>query len=519
MFLSEVPDFLRSKSFPIEVALVSVTPPDKHGMCSLGVSVDVVKSGLDSAKVKIAQINRNMPRTFGDSLIPYKAFDYVVHADNEIPELPNIEIDEVSMAIGKNIAGIIKDGDILQTGIGGVPNAVLKNLTNKNDLGIHTEMFTDGLVELIKNGNVTNKTKKIMHGRSLTGFCMGTKQLYEFVHENPLIEFYPSEFTNDPFRIAQNDNMVSINSALQIDLTGQVCADSIGHKFYSGIGGQVDFIRGASRSKGGKAILAFPSTALNGKASRIVGQLLPGAGVVTSRGDVRYVVTEYGIAYLHGKTIRQRAIELIQIAHPKFRDELLEFVKNNKYVSFDQKLLQKGINYPVKCEEHNLFEKGDFYCRPVKITDDKKLQNLFYQRLSDKNDRPVPDLPSVFSNDKVFNFVNLDYNDSMAFCMFKHSDYDSELVGYIYYTVEDVENKIARMHIIVDKNFRSKGVGRFLTDKIFKYANSHNVAFIKCKVFNSNKSMKSLLTRLGERSVKWDMVAQGETIDFKFQLD
>ncbi|OFZ71625.1 MAG: hypothetical protein A2451_13280, partial [Bdellovibrionales bacterium RIFOXYC2_FULL_39_8] len=439
MFLSEVPALLKSKSFPIAAALVSVTPPDKNGMCSLGVSVDVVKSGLDSARIKIAQINTKMPRTFGDSLIPYKSFDYVVQAEQDIFELSesHLEIDADSEAIGKHIAGMIKDGDVLQTGIGSIPNAVLKNLTKKNDLGVHTEMFPDGLADLLKNGNITNKTKKILHGRCLTGFCMGTKKLYDFVHENPLIQFYPSEFTNDPFIIAQNDNMVSINSALQVDLTGQVCADSIGHKFYSGIGGQVDFIRGASRSKGGRAILALPSTAKNGAVSRIVADLLPGAGVVTSRGDVRYVVTEFGVAYLHGKTVRQRALELIQIAHPKFRDELLEFVKNHKYVYFDQRLLQRGANYPVDWELHGLFENKDCYLRPIKITDEKKLQDLFYSRFNDEEEVYESDLPSAFSRQGIQHFVNLDYKKEMAFGVFRHADFDSILVGFAYFSAFD----------------------------------------------------------------------------------
>ncbi len=524
MFLSEVPALLKSRSFPIAAALVSVTPPDKNGMCSLGVSVDVVKSGLDSAKLKIAQINTKMPRTFGDSLIPYKAFDYVVMADQDIFELSasHLEIDEVSAAIGKNIAGMIKDGDVLQTGIGSIPNAVLKNLTNKNDLGVHTEMFPDGLAELLQNGNITNKTKKVLHGRCLTGFCMGTKKLYDFVHENPLIQFYPSEFTNDPFIIAQNDNMVSINSALQVDLTGQVCADSIGHKFYSGIGGQVDFIRGASRSKGGKAILALPSTAKNGTVSRIVSGLLPGAGVVTSRGDVRYVVTEYGVAYLHGKSIRQRALELIQISHPNFRDELLEFVKNHKYVYFDQKLLQSGISYPKVWEEHGLFENKDCYFRPVKITDEKKLQDLFYSRFSEEEEVFESDLPTAFSRQTIQHFVNVDYKKEMAFCVFKHEEFDSILVGYAHFSAyEDVHDGgqlVADMNFMVDKKFRGRGIGKLLTQKLFDYAKTVNISKLRATVSSDNFSMIHILRNLGKLTNDWKSSTAESLVTFEYVI-
>ena len=520
IFLSEVPALLQSKSFPVTAALVSVSPPDNHGMCSLGVSVDVVKSGLESAKIKIAQINPNMPRTFGDSFLPYNAFDYVIEGAQNLPELPNIEIDKVSEEIGKNIAGLINDGDIIQTGIGGIPNAVLKNLTNKNDLGVHTEMFPEGFVDLIINGNITNKTKKVLHGRSLAGFCMGTKRLYDFVHENPLIEFYPSDFVNDPFIIAKNDNMVAINSALQVDLTGQVCADSIGHKFFSGIGGQVDFIRGATRSKGGKAILALPSTAKGGEISRIVGELLPGAGVVTSRGDVQYVVTEYGIAYLHGKSIRQRALELIQIAHPKFRDELLEFTKKHKYVAFDQKILQSGINYPNDLEKHNLFGEKEFYSRPIKITDERKIQDLFYSRvLENKNDSEFePDLPKTFSRNSIQSFINIDYKKDMALCVFKHAEFDSIMVGYAHYTSTGSSNDFAELNIMVDKNFRGKGIGKYLLKSLYDYAKENNISQLRATVNDDNQSMTHLLRKVGEFAKSSEIIKVEELTTFIFNV-
>jgi acyl-CoA hydrolase len=325
IFLSEVPALFRSGQIPLDYALVMVSPPDRHGYCSLGISVDVVRAAVQSAKHVIAEVNPLMPRTLGDSYIHVREIDSFVDSARPLLELPPAAQTEVTARIGRNVADLIEDGSTLQLGIGAVPDAVLSCLLDKRDLGIHTEMFSDGILPLVEAGVLTGKRKTLNPGKLVTSFCMGTRTLYDFVDDNPSVEFHPSEYVNDPYVIAEHDNMVAINAALEVDLTGQVCADSIGDRFYSGIGGQVDFIRGAARSRGGKPIIALPSTAKlkDGRmVSRIVSFLKPGAGVVTSRGDVHYVVTEWGVASLHGKSIRERVQALIEIAHPDFRAEL-----------------------------------------------------------------------------------------------------------------------------------------------------------------------------------------------------
>ena len=322
IFLSEIPGLFRSGQLPLDVALIHVSPPDEHGFCSFGVEVGITKPAAESARIVIAEVNDKMPRALGDSFIHVSKIDYFVPVSYYLPELPQGSPGEVQMRIAEHIAEMIPDGATLQLGIGGIPDAVLLYLRDKKDLGIHTEMFSDGVVELVEAGVITNERKTIHRGKIIVGFVLGTQRLYDFIDNNAMVEFHPTDYVNDPFIIAQNDNMVAINSAIEVDLTGQVCADSIGTKFYSGVGGQVDFIRGAARSKGGKPIIALPSTAKNGTISRIVPTLKVGAGVTTTRNDVHYVVTEYGVAYLHGKTIRQRVNALINIAHPNFRDEL-----------------------------------------------------------------------------------------------------------------------------------------------------------------------------------------------------
>jgi acyl-CoA hydrolase len=325
IFLSELPALFRSGQLPLDVALIMVSPPDAHGYCSLGVSVDVVKAAVENAGFVIAEVNCRMPRTLGDSFLHVSRIDAFVESDSPLLELPPPKQTDVTRRIGQHVADLIENGSTLQMGIGAIPDAVLACLTDKEDLGVHTEMFSDGILPLVDAGVVTGRAKTLYPGKIISSFCMGTRTLYDFVDNNPAIEFHPTEVVNDPFVIAQNDKMVAINAAIEVDLTGQVCADSIGERFYSGIGGQVDFLRGAARSRGGKPIIALPSTATlcdGALISRIVSNLKPGAGVVTSRGDVHYVVTEWGVASLHGKSIRERARALIAIAHPDFREAL-----------------------------------------------------------------------------------------------------------------------------------------------------------------------------------------------------
>jgi acyl-CoA hydrolase len=332
VFLSEIPHLILSGSVGVDVALIQVSPPDRHGFVSLGVSVDIVRAAVDTASVILAEVNPNMPRTLGDSFLDVDRISALVPVDDPLPQRLPEPLDDVVREIGRNVASLIPDGATLQMGIGKIPDATLAALTDRHDLGVHTEMLSDGVMDLAEAGVFTGRRKNFLPGKLVTSFIMGTTRLYEWVHDNPLIEMRPSIFTNDPFQIARNDNMVAINAALAVDLTGQVAADTVRGRFFSGIGGQVDFIRGASRSRGGKPIIALPSTAKGGAVSRIQGTFEEGTGVVTSRGDTHYVVTEFGVADLWGKNIRQRTEALIDIAHPDFRAELLAAAKQRCYV-------------------------------------------------------------------------------------------------------------------------------------------------------------------------------------------
>jgi 4-hydroxybutyrate CoA-transferase len=331
VFLSDVPALFASRRIPLDVALISLSPPDEHGLCTLGPSIDAAKTAAEHAPIILAEINEQLPRTHGATGVPFERVTAFVHTDRPLHQAPAGEIGVVANQIGEHIANLIEDGSTLQMGIGSIPNAVLSRLGNKHDLGVHTEMFSDLLVPLMQAGVVTNRQKKVHPGRTVTSFVNGTRALFDFVHDNQLVEFHPCDRTNDTSLIRKNPRVVAINAALEIDLSGQVCADSIGHSIYSGIGGQMDFIRGAVLSEGGKAIIALPSTARNGQVSRIVSTLRPGAGVVTTRGHVQYVATEYGVVDLHGLNLKKRAEALISIAHPDFRAELAREVREIRH--------------------------------------------------------------------------------------------------------------------------------------------------------------------------------------------
>lgn len=321
--LHQIPRLIYEGILPIDVALIHISPPDEHGFCSYGVEVGCTKAAAERAKTVIALVNKRMPRALGDAFINVSRLTHVVEVDRDLLEIAMAaEVSDTSRAVGQNVAALIEDGSTLQLGIGEIPDAVLLYLKEKRNLGIHTELFSDGLVELVEAGVVNNEAKSLHKGKTIAAFVLGGKRTFDFLDNNPFVEFHPNDYVNDPFVISQNDKMVAVNSALSVDITGQVCADSIGRDIYSGFGGQVDFIRGAARSKGGKPIIAMPSTARGGKVSRICDALPEGSGVVTTRADVHYVVTEHGVASLFGKSLRDRAEELIAIAHPEFRDEL-----------------------------------------------------------------------------------------------------------------------------------------------------------------------------------------------------
>ncbi len=332
IFLGEIPRLFQSGELKINVALISVSPPDEYGFCTYGAGVDITKAACENADLVVAEVNPHQPRSLGNSFIHLNKIDHLVEVYTPLPEYKPEQMTDVHRKIGEYCAELIEDGATLQMGIGAIPDAVLNYLKDKQDLGIHTEMFSDGLLSLVQAGIINNEKKTLHRGKSIASFALGTKKLFDFINNNPLFEFHPNEYTNDPYVIAQNDKMVAINSAIEVDITGQICSDSIGNRIYSGFGGQVDFIRGAARSKGGKPVIALPSTAKNDEISRLVPMLRPGAGVVTTRADIHYVVTEYGVAYLFGKSLEERAKALIRIAHPKFRDELTEEARKFGYI-------------------------------------------------------------------------------------------------------------------------------------------------------------------------------------------
>jgi len=330
--LSEIEELFSSGAISLDVAVLQLSPPDEHGFMSFGPGVDCSLTAARTAKFVIAEVNRQMPRTFGENSLHVSDVNMIVETDRPLLEVQPEMITSTHRRIAQNVASLIPDGATLQLGIGGIPDAVLSFLRDKNDLGIHSEMVSDGVIPLIESGVINGRAKSVHAGKAVIGFVLGSRRLFDFLHENVMFEYHPIRYVNDPFLIAQNHRMIAINSALEVDLTGQVCSDSIGTRPYSGFGGQVDFVRGAARSKGGKPIIALPSTAKNGTISRITPMLAPGAGVVTSRADVHYVVTEHGIAYLHGKSLRERAAALIGVADPRFRDELYEAAGRAHYL-------------------------------------------------------------------------------------------------------------------------------------------------------------------------------------------
>ena len=388
IFLDEVPALFDRKIIPIDVALIQTSPPDDHGYMSLGVSVDIVKAAVENADLVIAQVNSYMPRTHGDGFIHIDKVNFLVPHDEPILEYHFAEDaqNEVTMEIGSYVARLIQDGDTIQVGYGSIPDRLLINFAGKKHLGVHTELMSDGIVELMKMGVIDNTRKTIDQGKTVAAFCMGKKDTYEYINDNPSIEFKTIDYTNSPLVIAQHESLVAINSALQIDLTGQSTAESLGKTFYSGMGGQASFMRGAVLSRRGRSILVLPSTASNGTISRIVPFLTEGSGVTLNRGDIHYVVTEYGIAYLHGKNIRERAMELIAIAHPKFRRDLIQEAKRQNLIYKDQAFIPgKAGEYPKEMETYRTTKTGmEIFLRPVKISDEPLIKDLFYS-LSDKS--------------------------------------------------------------------------------------------------------------------------------------
>jgi len=379
LFLSKVPSLFYQGIVRFDIALIQTSLPDKLGYMSLGISVDIVKAAVEKSSLVIAQVNTNMPRVHGDTFIHVTDVDFIVPYDEPLLEFKPRVPDEIAHKIGNYVSRIVRDGDTIQVGYGSMPNAIMESLSNKKHLGVHTELLPDGIIKLMKKGVIDNSQKTINRGKTVASFCMGVKETYDYLHDNPSIEFRTIDFTNNPLNIAAQKNMIAINSALQIDLTGQSSSESIGKYFYSGVGGHADFMRGATLSPGGKTILTLRSTSNDGKYSRIVPLLDEGSGVTLTRGDIQYVITEYGIAYLYGKNIRERAMDLIAIAHPKFRPWLVDEAKKQGLIYKDQAFVpgKRGM-YPEDIETYQTTQTGmNILLRPVKISDEPLLKDFF----------------------------------------------------------------------------------------------------------------------------------------------
>jgi len=496
-FLSEIPGLFEDRIMPLDAALVSVSPPDAHGYCSFGVSVDIVSAACRTADKVIAQINPRMPVTSGHSFIHMSEIDAWMEGDEPLAELEVPAIDRVTEQIGQYVSMLIEDGATLQLGIGKIPNAVLRYLRNHQDLGVHTEMFSDGIIDLIDSGVINNRRKTFHRGKVITTFCLGTKRLYDFVDRNPHVEFHPSEHVNNPANIARNERMVSINGALEVDLTGQVVADSVGYRFYSGIGGQVDFVRGAAMSKGGRPIIALPSTAKNDTISKIVPHVTQGSGVVTSRGDVHYVVTEYGIATLRGKSIRERALELIQVAHPNFREELLREVRTHYWVPDYQQRTPTDVPEWGNMEVRKLELQGHSYnLRPLQPADERRLQEFFYSHSKETLLMRYSHHPKGMSREKAAALVAVDQTRDLALCITesKGPREEIEAVGRYYYLAEDDSAEVA---FVVREVHQGRGMATRLLQEMMSIATQRGLCKLVATVRAENTPMLKVFDHHG----------------------
>ncbi|TET05784.1 MAG: GNAT family N-acetyltransferase [Promethearchaeota archaeon] len=501
IYASEIPRLFLTGRKHIDVALIQATPPDSYGFCSLGINVDIAKPLAQSAFINIVEMNPQMPRTLGNSFIHMKEIDHFVVNDVPLLEFHFDEPDEVAERIGRNLSNIIENKSTIHVGFGDLPNAVLKFLGDKKDLGMHSYYITDNIIPLIEQGVLTCRKKNFHPEKIITSFALGSKKLYDFVNNNPYIEFYPSDYVCNPRYIGMNKKMVSINSARQIDLTGQVNAATEGYGFYSGIGETIDFMRGASFSKGGKPIIIMPSTSRDGKKSRILPHLDEGAGVMLSRGDAHYVVTEWGVAYLHGKTIRERVLELICIAHPDFRNWLLDEAKKLKYVYSDQILScdEEGriCRYPSEYATTSTLRGGEkIQIRPVKTTDEPLLKELYYSL--NETDRYLRffEVRKEFTHSKTQNEVNIDYNKIFSIGAFIGDVGKEEMVGNATYYLNPKLN-MAEYSFLVREDYRGKGLGSFLYQHLIIIAKEKGIKGFYGNIHIQNKSTVQIIRKGG----------------------
>lgn len=498
IFLSAVPNLFRREMIPIDVALIQTSLPDKHGYVSLGISVDIVKAATEKASLVIAQVNSNMPRTHGDGFIHIKDLDFIIPHDEPLLEYSVKAPTDIVQRIGDYVARIIEDGSTIQVGYGMVPDAVVPHLGEKKHLGVHTELLGDGLVDLMKKGVVDNTLKGNNPGKTVAAFCMGSRETYEFLDENPMVDFKRIDYTNSPMIIARNYRMTAINSAMEMDLTGQATAESLGNVFYSGIGGQADFMRGAVMAPEGKTILALPSTALNDSVSRIVPVLQEGAGVSLTRGDIQYVVTEYGIAYLHGKNIRQRAMDLISIAHPKFRPWLIEAAKKRTLIYKDQAFIpgEKG-EYPESLETWRTTKTGlNVLLRPVKITDEDLLKNFFYALSEDSMYLRFFSMRRDMPHQRLQEFMVIDYSRKMVILAVLQDKEKETIIGMGQYEVNR-DMHTAEVAIVVRDEYQNQGVGKVILSYLTYLARRQGLLGFTAEVLVENKPMIALFEKMG----------------------
>ena len=499
VLLSAVPSLFRRGLASVDVALIQTSPPDEHGYVSLGISVDIVRAAVEAARLVVAQVNAFMPRVHGETFLSLQDIDFLVPHDEPLLEFDSKVPDEVARRVGGHVAQIIDDGDTLQVGYGSMPNAALSCLLGKKHLGIHTELLTDGVVDLMKAGVVDNSRKTLNRGKTVAAFCMGHRSTYEFLDDNPTIEFRPVDYTNNPLNIARNHNMTAINSAVEIDLTGQATAESLGKTFFSGMGGQADFMRGAPLAPGGKSILALQSTAQEGSVSRIVPFLREGSGVTLTRGDVHYVVTEYGIAYLHGKSIRERAMELISIAHPKFRPWLVEEAKRLNLIYRDQAFIPgEAGEYPERLETYRTTKTGlSILLRPVKISDEPLLKAFFYALSDQSMYRRFASARKDMPHERLQEFTVIDYTREMVIlAVIRPQESQEAILGIGQYSI-DPSTLMANVALVVRDDYQGQGIGKEILTYLTSLAKRHGLRGFTAEVLEENKAMFHLFENLG----------------------
>ncbi len=491
-YLSQIPSLFDSRQIGLDVALVQVSPPDRYGFCSLGISVDITVSGMSNARTVIAQVNPRMPRTWGDSFVHVDDIDYIVPYEEPLVEArPETKNHEIAERIARYVNQLVDDGATLQVGFGHLPNSILPHLKGKKDLGIHTQVITDGFLPLFEQRVITNKKKSYLPNRVVASLCMGSERLYNFLDNNPMFYFRGSDFVNDPNVIAKNDNLISISSALEIDLTGQICTDSKGYIFYSGIGDQVDFIRGSKMSKGGFSIIALPSTAQNGQVSRIVPHLSEGAGIATTRGDVDVVVTEYGIAELNGKGIYQRVMELTQIAHPKFREKLISEAKKRHYIFGDQlPPSNQDLMFLENYKAHTELKSGKTVeFRPLMPSDEFATRNFYYSLQESTVFYRFFYKRKVFSREMLQKqWAAVDYHQNMSIIGIVQRGKHKEIVAIGSYGIAE-ETDLAEVAFVVNEDYQGMGLGSYMLQMLEKIAKENKYKGFTAILLSENKAM------------------------------